>query len=1329
MLLPFLLDADRRRMDATGTGKVRLEDLMKAGGDEQPNRLGYLWLELRREDDNGGIEYVTSGALVRFSQSTAEAKVLYFTTPLRTGVDLILLDEQRMPLSRERLVELVGADRVTETPETHRERIRNIVFGLTGESGRERYHGLLQLLHTLRSPDVGNRIDEGKLPSILSDALPPLSEAALDSAGEQLDALSETRAAQQRLDEARAHVGRFLDVYRRYAAGVLLGVADAAREAAATDRTAHSDAQAEADRHRGLQDELTGMQKRRAGLEKAEGELAATITGIKQSKEYAQVRDLDQSENQVKALGLAADRSLQTAAWARQHETTAVAEADSRAADIVAAGAKAAAALREAQERLDAAGVPRTLPLEVTAALGSTPAVTDAVRCDRASDAIPMTRPVSVPVALLPANPEETANQARAVKRAAETRAGQAAHRSSVAKDLAEQRDQVERAEERADEADGRAETAGANATASAQRRDDEAVALAAAWRRWTADTTTAALLGAVEWQDTAIGALLADAGTLTGPDGDDGDLAAFGGAADAAAATAREGLTRRDAGLGEEQAEVDRAREALLAEQAELHAGRELAPVDAPWHTSAPPEGVPLWQAVDFVPGVAEETRAGVEAALHAAGLLTATVTDGTLTSADGQVLLAATGPTSSSPLSTVLAPDMAAPLDPAVIAAILDRVAFGVSSHPVWIDANGRWGNGPLTGRHHTDTARHIGADTRTAARASRLAALDCELAALDVGDAQRETDRQAITKHRNALTAHLGTTPRTSKLTRLRAIAAEDARHADDAAAESRAGRAKASDLRSRWHAANVAHEAACAAHQLPVSADDLIDVRHASETAARACEELARRFGDMAACTEHHEAALGRALDAAAERTTAEEAADRDWYTWQNAHAELTARRANADLDPDRVRANLRTAEKEYEETVGALDQARRDGASISAQIAAAERDAEHAREKAEQARADLRTKAGELLRVVGLPGVTAAAIAEGKTWNLTLSEVNAATVDATARALAGALDRGLSIADENGLIRAQQALERDLSGTFDVLASVDGGVRIVELADATGRWPLAEAAVELTRRAEEGRSALSERERRVFTDFVLGGVAEELRRRLGQAGQLIDAVNASLATIRTSHGIGVKIRWNLVEQADSPIARIRELVMTSDKVRASEQTAELTELIRGQVSLAFAADEAAGYAAHLKATVDYRNWHDVEVIILGPAPGQERRMSRRTKLSQGEIRFVSYVTLFAAIDAYLSGLPDTTRALRLILLDDAFAKVDDPTIAEMMGLLVRLDIDFAMTGHALWGCYSQVPALDIYEVRRRDGSAAVTTHVHWDGRSRHLRAAR
>ncbi len=85
MLLPFVLDADRRRMDATGSGKVRLEDLMRAGGDGQANRLGYVWLELTRDvEDAGGeqhTEFLTTGALIRFSHSAAEAKAWYFLTP------------------------------------------------------------------------------------------------------------------------------------------------------------------------------------------------------------------------------------------------------------------------------------------------------------------------------------------------------------------------------------------------------------------------------------------------------------------------------------------------------------------------------------------------------------------------------------------------------------------------------------------------------------------------------------------------------------------------------------------------------------------------------------------------------------------------------------------------------------------------------------------------------------------------------------------------------------------------------------------------------------------------------------------------------------------------------------------------------------------------------------------------------------------------------------------------------------------------------------------------------------------------------------------------
>ena len=74
----------------------------------------------------------------------------------------------------------------------------------------------------------------------------------------------------------------------------------------------------------------------------------------------------------------------------------------------------------------------------------------------------------------------------------------------------------------------------------------------------------------------------------------------------------------------------------------------------------------------------------------------------------------------------------------------------------------------------------------------------------------------------------------------------------------------------------------------------------------------------------------------------------------------------------------------------------------------------------------------------------------------------------------------------------------------------------------------------------------------------------------------------------------------------------------------------------------------------------------------------------------------------------------------------MLLDDAFAKVDEPTHGRLLGLLVELQLDFVVTSERLWGCFSSVPSLEIYEAIRDPAHVGVAlVHFRWDGRQRSL----
>jgi uncharacterized protein (TIGR02680 family) len=1377
MLLPFLLDGDRRRMDATGSGKVQLTDLMKAGFDTGTNRVGYLWLELRRAlDENDPVDaeqisegethaWLTLGAHVRYNRSTNKVVVHLFNTGLRVGIDLLLAAPNGDVLTRDRLTELVGADRITDSAAVHRDKVRSLVFGLTGESGAERYTGLLQLLHTLRAPDVGNRIDEGRLPQILSDALPPLSEQALAAAGEKLDSLAETRESQARIEASLVHVQAFLDGYQRYAAARIAESTGAVREAAKDVTDAVREAEGLTGAHAATSLQLADTKAEAEEVAAVLEELDATIEAIKLSDEYAAIAEVEGLRASVVTLAQSAERAFDVAGQARTNESERTEEANEAAQSVVDAVRKAAEESERVSHALIDAGVPAGarahLPTSFHGAVTQGAGEQASVRERHDGDPARLTRPAAASLTVSPGDLGAATEAVRAVHDVCVGRAQQAERRVQEAvrvEGLYQASEDADRDASKAKDAHDEAET---ETSDRARVMDERVGAYRIGWRAWSDDPRTREAFTiptkSSAGEDSAWGDAVDDPEQVDGElerlfarieaadlyELVDQDLTDLDNAARQAAEPVLSAHRKRVFAL-EAEDEADRLTQDSLSEEAQ-DLRREVDPLPPVGQWQQAGGGVPFWRTVEFADELEGEQRAGLEGALLAAGVLTAEIRpDGTVRTQDGVTILTPHGPRAPRPLSRFLRPDPASDAGPAIVAAILDRISVPVpSGRPdddrvevaddeavrLQVGLDGRWANGPLSGRHRRDLARHIGAAARAAARTERLETITALLAAISSNMERRAKERAGIEERSQTLERVVAAAPTTREISKAR-LRLEDAEGRAEAAGRKAAEAAAAAHVsRSQWSQAHQAHHLICVELGLPESSSALGEVRTSSFTASERCKQLAAEIGRVADGLAGHARRLELLAIARAGRGRAESQAHGAWQEWHREAARYAAIEERLGADAEHAARDLADATTQHRGCTNDLRRAKDQTEALTRQEAEERTRAEQADARTKDRTETLDKTAQRLLHRVHLPGLAAAAFTEDP-GVVTLATAAPVEVIALVDRLDGLLRTRRDRSDENTLAAAQQRLDHDLLGTFDVITRIDDGIRLVSLKDEDATRSIAQAASELELQVERARAALTEHEIRVFHDFVLGGVAEELRKRIGQANNLVSAMRESLRGIRTSHNIGITLAWRVEDEADASVTRMRELVTVAGALRTSEQNAELTQLLRDRVEESYAADPTAGYTTHLLGVLDYRSWHRMEVTILGPEPNRRRPLSRKAKLSQGEIRFVSYLTLIAAVDAFLSGLPAPGRALRILLLDDAFAKVDEGAIGELMGLLVRLDVDFVLTAHGLWGTYRQVPALDIYEVLRAQDAAgpAVTAHTFWDGTNRHLRSA-
>jgi uncharacterized protein (TIGR02680 family) len=1290
LTLPFLLDGDLspHRVEPDADPKKRMEwNLLLGGAHPYPERLGYAWVEFGRLDERGEALFCTLGCGLKAVSGRGIARHWFFVSQGRVGPDLALVDATGTALSRERLIDALGEHGlVYDRAKDYRRAVDERLFGF----GEQRYTALVDMLVQLRQPQLSKRPSEKALSAALTEALPPLDQAVLADVAEAFRSLEEDRDELTTMIEARDAATSFLAQYRHYAR-------TAARRRAATPRKAQSSYEA-------VQSELKSAE---AALAAAEADLAAARAGLERLRtERHRLQASDQVLRASPEMRTARELELSaTEARRLRAETTRLAGERDRAAEQLRRQrrrhAEATARLAGAVARVQD-GRRRTLESATGARIG-------AEHTERVERLLADQPDLDAPRREAERLAERQRQAIKHVRRL--IAAGEAAARA-----LADARSTVARLDGDADELAQR--RAGADERLLA--RGGELVA-----------AVRAHLDGVVELRLADLAATIAELALWVETlDGENPALVA----ARTQGQLATGELARADARLETRQRAAQARADELTGEIERLERGEDTAP--PPPHTRDPASragrlGAPLWELIDFVDDVTDADRAGIEAALEAAGVLDAWVTPagevlGHGGFADVDDVLLRPGAAAPNGLARVLcaavdrADPSAASVSDAVIEALLATIALGEHGD-CWIGPDGRFRIGPLDGRWHKPVATYIGRGAREAARRARLVTLREELAAVDAERERLGADRCRVGERVATLRAELTGLPGDAALRQAHAdlgtLVAEARRLAErrERAAQALATATEA-DAAARAALAEGSDDA-----DLPAEPGELAEVDGALGEyrvalaglwpAVEAERDAARQEHDTAEDAERAATALAELAERVQRAELSAVAAEQDHRTRLEtvgaAVAELQARLAELTRLLDVNETAQTDAGQRVERAIDARGTAngRRENLLEQLGTATAARN---------EATASFQRFAGTGLLAVALPELQVPDPAEA--W----------APFPTVRLARRVNDELCEVADDdNTWDRAQHRLNTELKALQDTLSRhgnraeaqmLEDGV-VIEIEFQNRRASVPQLADALATEVADRERLLSEREREILENHLVNEVASTLQELISQADARVLAMNAELAARPTSTGMQLRLLWP--PRRDGPTgleaARERLLRQRSDAWSDSDRAA-VGAFLQSEIARVRAKNAQGTWLEHLTEALDYRSWN--EFVIQRYQNGQWR--SATGPASGGERVLAASVPLFAAASSHYASAGNP-HAPRLVTLDEAFAGVDDNARAKYLGLLAAFDLDVVMTSEREWGCYPEVPGLAISQLSRTDEVAAVlVTNWEWDG---------
>ena len=1315
LLLPLCLDGELRHLGAKGYDTVSIRRLMLddyAGG---PNRIGYTWIELRREMPGSGEEYLTAGVGVKASRtSQGVASSWRFVTHERVGIDFELAGPDKRPLDQKELKDRIGADTVFEESGLMQQRLARAIYGI--EDGR-RYEDLLHLLRTLRNPDVGVKAVEGQLEEYLSRALPPLDHEVITRLATQFQDLESIRENMRRLRLADESLSRFMTVYARHAKAVIRERADGVtgvRQSLAAHMGAASTRSRELDTARAIRGRAHGEYRER---EEQQQTLDAQIRELGSDQEYS---DLNARRQVVNALRSSADSALGNAATCRDAENRAASSVRSAMLGVQRASQLAKQAADDAREHFAQAGLdPGLLPEPPIAPSPELACATDYARLDASPDAAPVQVERMIPPDLdLAATAEDLESWAAQAERA-ERFAGEqrvlAIRLEKIARELEQEHEGIATLRARAEDTAATAESAKAGRLAAAQ----EAAGAARNWLSQVSDW-----LGSAPPSNAPLGGppqLPSEDGLITDPLRAGEAQNALRVWTSPAAEHAREIAVAAESAL-----KVLQEDHGLLSGELDaLRSGAHPLPPPVPYGSAerADRPGAAFFQLVGFHPDLPPGQHAGLEAALQASGLLNAWISpDGKITDPDLQDLLADPGPArpdgrTDGTISSVLIPESR---DDCLVAAdVVSRLLASVTlaenpsaaaTDGLAVSLAGRWRAGNLVGSWSKKSAEFLGAGTREANRQRRITEL---LALLKNLEDQSQVLRDRSEHGRKQLAAweeHAGILPDAAPLIAAHALlaAAGDAERKTRQAAEERTAehaaadgrwQARRGDLRRQASEANLPDTAAALAERLTYIR---LAIGAASALRASVKDQYLTAASDVAQPLTAYESAV----DA---RKKAEAGASGHYDDYSLAQKALALHIDSLGIDSqefDRKLSLLRESFASAKAAIPSLKEAFETARDKVVRLEVRQDDDGPEEQKICAGLAESERRFGATVRVAGLW-----AAATGN------DEQAPADLDRALQTAAG-WHPGTSDAD---VINAFQVLRGSLPAGYDAAISQDEGTLAALVSDGEGSRPAAILAKLAAARLAEYKDQLNTRYQQIFEEFLLRDLAERLRQQIDAADDLCGRMNAILARTQSSQGVHVQLSWDPSPTLEDATREALNLVRKSFATRTHDEDARLRRAIQERIEAERDAHDAH-YAEVLARALDYREWYAFTVRVRDTGPDGQSRSRPLRHLSSGEKRLVSYATLFAAASAFYDALTTAgSTPLRLILLDEAFERLDDPTTTRLLELLAELDTDWVITWPGGSAFSAKIDRMHVYDVFRPKGAPGMAfIHTTWDG---------